>query len=68
MMMRAKALLERSTRPIEAEMRMQMSVNLCRCGAHMRILRAVRRAAVAGLPGDLSKFPMLDSAQRPYTG
>jgi nicotinate dehydrogenase subunit A len=47
MMMRAQALLERTTRPSEAEMRAHMSVNLCRCGTHMRILRAVRRAAVA---------------------
>ena len=47
MMMRAQALLERNTRPSEAEMRRHMSVNLCRCGTHMRILRAVRRAAVA---------------------
>jgi nicotinate dehydrogenase subunit A len=47
MMMRAQALLERNARPTEAEMRTHMSVNLCRCGTHMRILRAVRRAAVA---------------------
>jgi len=47
MMMRAQALLERTTRPTEAELRTHMSVNLCRCGTHMRILRAVRRAAVA---------------------
>lgn len=46
MMMRAQALLEHNSRPTEAEMRAHMSINLCRCGTHMRILRAVRRAAV----------------------
>jgi nicotinate dehydrogenase subunit A len=47
MIMRAQALLERDTRPTEAELRRHMAPNLCRCGTHMRILRAVRRAAVA---------------------
>jgi nicotinate dehydrogenase subunit A len=47
MIMRAQALLERSTRPTEAELRAHMAPNLCRCGTHMRILRAVRRAATA---------------------
>jgi aerobic-type carbon monoxide dehydrogenase small subunit (CoxS/CutS family) len=47
MIMRAQALLERNTRPTEAEMRSAMAPNLCRCGTHMRILRAVRRAATA---------------------
>ena len=47
MIMRAQALLERNTRPTEAELRAHMAPNLCRCGTHMRILRAVRRAATA---------------------
>lgn len=46
MMARAEALLRRTTRPSEAELRAAMSPSLCRCGTHMRILRAVRRAAV----------------------
>jgi len=45
MIMRAQALLERTPAPSEAEIRRHMAVNLCRCGTHMRILRAVRRAA-----------------------
>jgi nicotinate dehydrogenase subunit A len=45
MIMRAQALLERNIRPTEAELRAHMAPNLCRCGTHMRILRAVRRAA-----------------------
>jgi nicotinate dehydrogenase subunit A len=44
MMMRAQPLLERRPAPSDAEIREHMSPNLCRCGTHMRILRAVRRA------------------------
>ena len=47
MMMRAEALLRRNPRPSDAEIRTAMMPNLCRCGTHMRILRAVRRAASA---------------------
>jgi nicotinate dehydrogenase subunit A len=45
MIMRAQALLEKNPSPSEAEIRRRMMPNLCRCGTHMRILRAVRRAA-----------------------
>lgn len=45
MMMRAQALLERNAAPTKAQIRTHMSANLCRCGTHMRILRAVERAA-----------------------
>lgn len=45
MVVRAQALLERNPHPSEAEIRAYMDVNLCRCGTHMRILAAVRRAA-----------------------
>jgi nicotinate dehydrogenase subunit A len=45
MIMRAQALLERNPAPTDAEIRQHMAINLCRCGTHMRILRAVRRAA-----------------------
>ena len=45
MLMRAHALLERNPSPSEAEIRRTMNLNLCRCGTHMRILAAVRRAA-----------------------
>ena len=48
MIMRAQALLDANPRLTEAEIRAHMQPNLCRCGTHMRILRAVRRAA--GLP------------------
>jgi aerobic-type carbon monoxide dehydrogenase small subunit (CoxS/CutS family) len=45
MIMRAQALLLEKPAPNEAEIRNHMSSNLCRCGTHMRILAAVRRAA-----------------------
>ena len=45
MMMRAQALLEANPAPSKAEIRRHMNTNLCRCGTHMRILRAVERAA-----------------------
>jgi nicotinate dehydrogenase subunit A len=45
MVMRAQALLLRNPAPDEAEIRATMLPNLCRCGTHMRILRAVRRAS-----------------------
>ena len=43
--MRSQALLERSPGATEAEIRAALAPNLCRCGTHMRILRAVGRAA-----------------------
>jgi nicotinate dehydrogenase subunit A len=45
MIMRAQALLQRNPRATEAEIRVQLQHNLCRCGTHMRILRAVMRGA-----------------------
>jgi nicotinate dehydrogenase subunit A len=47
MMMRAQALLERNPRADEDEIRIALEPNLCRCGTHMRIIRAVKRAADA---------------------
>lgn len=45
MVMRAHALLARNPSPTDAEIREGLRMNLCRCGTHMRILAAVRRAA-----------------------
>jgi aerobic-type carbon monoxide dehydrogenase small subunit (CoxS/CutS family) len=45
MMMRAQALLESNPAPTRPQIRRFMNANLCRCGTHMRILRAVERAA-----------------------
>lgn len=47
MVMRAQALLRVKPNPTEAEIRSHMRPNLCRCGTHAAILRAIRRAATA---------------------
>jgi nicotinate dehydrogenase subunit A len=45
MVMMAVALLERNPNPDEAAVRRELSGNLCRCGTHVEIIRAVLRAA-----------------------
>jgi nicotinate dehydrogenase subunit A len=45
MMMRAQALLQRNSKASDEQIRAELAPHLCRCGTHMRILRAVRRAA-----------------------
>jgi len=45
MIMSAKALLDRNPHPRESEVRDALAANLCRCGTHNRIIRAVLRAA-----------------------
>jgi nicotinate dehydrogenase subunit A len=45
MLMAARALLDRTPRPTEAQIKDALNGNLCRCGAHNRIVRAVQRAA-----------------------
>lgn len=47
MIMRAQALLDRNPAPSDAEIRAHMEPNLCRCGTHTRIFRAIRRASEA---------------------
>jgi nicotinate dehydrogenase subunit A len=44
MMMRAQALLQKNSKPTDEQIRAELETNLCRCGTHMRILRAVHRA------------------------
>src|SRR6478736_7774192 len=56
MMMRAQALLQRNPKPTDEQIRAELEPNLCRCGTHMRILRAVHRAA-----------RLMDSAALPST-
>jgi nicotinate dehydrogenase subunit A len=46
MVMMAAALLAREPDPSEARIRDELSGNLCRCGTHVEIVRAVQRAAV----------------------
>ena len=47
MVMRAQALLHASPRPTDDEIRKHMRPNLCRCGTHVAIMRAIKRAAAA---------------------
>ncbi|WP_181872480.1 (2Fe-2S)-binding protein [Phyllobacterium bourgognense] len=44
MMMRAQALLQSKPDASDAEIQTTLEPNLCRCGTHMRILKAVKRA------------------------
>jgi nicotinate dehydrogenase subunit A len=46
--MTAKALLDHNPQPSEADVRQGLALNLCRCGTHMRIVRAVLRASQTG--------------------
>lgn len=52
-LMAAKALLDREPDADETRIRQALDDNLCRCGAHLRILRAVRSAR-----DDLAKEPV----------
>jgi aerobic-type carbon monoxide dehydrogenase small subunit (CoxS/CutS family) len=45
MIIAAQALLDRTPQPTEADVRSALNANLCRCGSHNRIVRAVLRAA-----------------------
>ena len=45
MIMQAAALLQTNRRPTEQQIRDALAENLCRCGTHLRILRAVKRAS-----------------------
>jgi nicotinate dehydrogenase subunit B len=54
MIMSAKALLDRNPDPSDAEIKVAIANNLCRCGVYDRILRAVKRAA--GDPADSPAF------------
>jgi nicotinate dehydrogenase subunit A len=45
MIMTAKELLDRTPKPTEADVRVALDFNLCRCGTHGRIIRAVLKAA-----------------------
>ena len=54
MMMRAQALLQRNPKADDEQIRAELAPHLCRCGTHMRILRAVHRARRLMDPADLT--------------
>lgn len=45
MIMQAAELLAKNKRPSEDEIRQALADNLCRCGTHLRIIQAVKRAS-----------------------
>jgi nicotinate dehydrogenase subunit A len=47
MIMQSAAFLGQNRTPTEADIRGALANNLCRCGTHLRIIRAVQRAARA---------------------
>jgi nicotinate dehydrogenase subunit A len=47
MIMQAKVLLDSNPHPTEAQVKDALAANLCRCGTHLRIVRAVMRVANA---------------------
>src|ERR1700749_3723498 len=57
MIMRAQALLMRNSKPSDADIRAELAPHLCRCGTHMRILRAVHRASRLMDSAELSTTP-----------
>ena len=47
MIMQAASLLKKNPKPSVPEIKNALQNNLCRCGTHMRIVRAVKRASEA---------------------
>lgn len=45
MIMQSAAFLEKNKKPTEDEIKAELAYNLCRCGTHVRIVRAVQRAS-----------------------
>jgi nicotinate dehydrogenase subunit A len=45
MIMQSAAFLRKTPKPTEAQIREALANNLCRCGTHVRIVRAVKRAS-----------------------
>jgi nicotinate dehydrogenase subunit A len=45
MIMTTKALLDKNPKPTDRQIKEALAGNLCRCGTHTRILRAVKRAS-----------------------
>jgi nicotinate dehydrogenase subunit A len=45
MIMSTKALLDKNPRPTDSQIKQALAGNLCRCGTHIRILRAVKRSS-----------------------
>jgi nicotinate dehydrogenase subunit A len=44
-LMTAKVLLDRNPNPTDADIKRALDPVLCRCGSHLRVIRAIKRAA-----------------------
>ena len=51
MIMTSVALLERNKKPTEQQVRSELDANLCRCGSHVCVVRAVMAASGQGTTG-----------------
>ena len=49
MIINAKVLLDGNPDPSEEDIKQALDPILCRCGSHLRVIRAIRRAAASGL-------------------
>jgi nicotinate dehydrogenase subunit A len=47
MIMQAAALLDANPKPTDDEIKTALANNLCRCGTHLRIVRAIKRASAS---------------------
>ncbi len=45
MILTAKVLLDKNPNPTDSEIKQALDGNLCRCGSHLRVIRAIQRAA-----------------------
>jgi nicotinate dehydrogenase subunit A len=45
MIMQAAALLQTNKKPTEEDIKAALAENLCRCGTHLRIVRAIKRVS-----------------------
>jgi CO/xanthine dehydrogenase Mo-binding subunit/aerobic-type carbon monoxide dehydrogenase small subunit (CoxS/CutS family) len=59
----AKALLDRRPRPCADEVRAELASNICRCGVHERVLRAIQRASGRAL--DAPSFERWTTTEQP---
>ena len=47
MIMSSKVLLDKNPHPTDDDIRKALDPNLCRCGSHLRVIRAVKRASAS---------------------
>jgi nicotinate dehydrogenase subunit B len=68
MIIAAKALLDRNPKPTDEEIKAGMSGNLCRCGTHNRVVRAIKRAAGLPVASKLTQVTLLSNGSESLLG